>query len=131
MKIEFPKFVPIEYVQEDKSMDSDDYTIDDSQFDCSPLIDEPIPDLYGPPSNIDDIYIIHKEDISDKIEIDEVELLKELKKRATGLSRKIDEPMSFVYGPPHRCSTRHGCLGTLNCDYEYASFNDPDPNLKY
>ena len=44
MKIEFPKFVPIENVQEDKSMDSDHYTIDDSQFDCSHLIDGPIPD---------------------------------------------------------------------------------------
>lgn len=58
MKKEFPKFDPIENVQDDNSMDSDDYIIDHSQFDCSPLIDEPIPDLYGPPSDIDDIYTI-------------------------------------------------------------------------
>lgn len=128
-------FEPMEDITEGdipngKSIDFDKIT-DPSQFDCTPLIDVDFGELYGPPPHEDDIYIMDNEDVSDNIEIDDGELLNKLKNRATGLSRKIDEPMSFVYGPPLRCSTRHGCLGTLNCDYEYATFNDPDPNLKY
>ena len=117
-----------------QNTDSTENMNNDLGVDIDSMVDDNFAHLYGPCPQDELLLIVDEEDTplcDDTDDIQTDELLEKLKKRVAGLERKIDDQMTLVYGSPHICPTRHGCSGSLNCDYEYASIQETDPNLKY